>query len=438
MDEQQLLEGAKAVLEANDHGNFTVPASGIYPHQWLWDSCFIAIGLRHTDIDRAQKEILSLLRGQWANGMLPNMILGTGRQGRWPNIWRSWINPNSPDGVNTSGITQPPMLAEAIVQIGGKLSKAERHSWYKKTFPALLKYHEWLFNERDPHGEGLVLQIHPWEVGMDNTPTWMAEIKEHSQPLWITAIDKLHLGPLLNIFRRDTHHIPAGQRLDIIDALVLYSTLRRLRRKRYDFDKIIDHSMFAIEDLAFNCIFIRANQHLEDIARFIHKPLADDLKDRIKKSQLALEELWDPMAEQYFSRNFVTHKLINQSTVATLLPLYAGVGHKGRAKALVKLLEDKHLFGPEYPVPSVPLNSAWYKPTGYWQGSTWVNMNWLLIDGLRRSGFADHADVLSESTLEMVAQSGFNEYFDPSTGKPAGAKNFSWTAALIIDMIKAA
>src|SRR5579862_945804 len=73
-DETELLEGAKAVLALNDRGKWTIPHGNLYPHQWLWDSCFIAIGLRHLDVERAQMELRSLLRGQWSNGMLPHMI----------------------------------------------------------------------------------------------------------------------------------------------------------------------------------------------------------------------------------------------------------------------------------------------------------------------------------------------------------------------------
>jgi hypothetical protein len=36
----------------------------------------------------------------------------------------------------------------------------------------------------------------------------------------------------------------------------------------------------------------------------------------------------------------------------------------------------------------------------------------------------------------MVQKSGFYEYFNPLNGNPAGASNFSWTAALIIDLLK--
>src|SRR5689334_18201593 len=128
---ETLIDQAKAVLEMNDQGAFTIPAEGLYPHQWLWDSCFIAIGLRHYNVDRAKQEILSLLRGQWANGMLPHMIFDKSlryRQDR--NIWRSWVNPFAPDDLTTSGITQPPMLAEAVVRVGEKMTLPERRTWY--------------------------------------------------------------------------------------------------------------------------------------------------------------------------------------------------------------------------------------------------------------------------------------------------------------------
>jgi hypothetical protein len=73
LTQTELLEEAEKVLKKNDRGKFTVPAGDLYPHQWLWDSCFIACGLRHIDIDRAQTELTSLLRGQWSNGMFPNI-----------------------------------------------------------------------------------------------------------------------------------------------------------------------------------------------------------------------------------------------------------------------------------------------------------------------------------------------------------------------------
>jgi neutral trehalase len=438
MDAQpSLFDAAKTVLQNNDEGAFTIPAEGLYPHQWLWDSCFVSIGLRHVDIDRAQTEIISLLRGQWANGMMPHMIFSGDDLARYDrNIWRSWLNPSAPDEVATSGITQPPMLAEAIVKIGEKMQGSERRNWYERVYPALVKYHEWLYADRDPHDEGLVVQIHPYETGLDNTPPWISQLRQHQMPWWATALEKAHANTIINFMRRDTRNLPPGQRMSNIEALLFYDVIRRIRRKNYDTEAILNRSVFAIEDLTFNSIFIRANRHVRDIAKTINAQVPAKLLEKMEKSEVALEQMWDAYAGQYFSRNFITHKLIKEPTVATLMPLYAGVISKERAEQLVKMIEDTEVFGPAFPIPSVPLNSPWFNPFAYWQGPAWVNINWLIIDGLRRYGFNDHADALTESTLEMVERAGFYEYFDPIQGEPAGAHNFSWTAALTIDLLK--
>ncbi len=432
-----LLEQAKTVLDMNDRGTYTQPAQGTYPHQWLWDSCFIAIGRRHLDNERAKTELLSLLRGQWHNGMLPNLIFRDDPQYRTDrNIWRSWVNPFAPNDVTTSGITQPPMLAEAVVKIGAKMAWPERRSWYRMVYPALLAHHQWLYNERDPHHEGLVLQIHPWETGLDNTPPWMNEMHDHLLPLWIRIAAKLKLDRLMILFRRDIHSIPEDQRVSMLDSLAMFDIQRRLRRKAYDINKILDHSLFSIEDLTFNSVLVRANTHLRDIAKSLREELPEELDARMHKTEKALEQLWDPYSGQYYSRDFVTHRLLKIPTLAALMPLYAGSISQERADQLVKLLENEHSFGPAYPVPSVATSSFWFKPKGYWQGAAWINTNWLIIDGLKRYGFHEHASALRESTLEMVSRHGCWEYFDPLSGEPAGAPNFSWTAALVIDLLK--
>lgn len=193
--------------------------------------------------------------------------------------------------------------------------------------------------------------------------------------------------------------------------------------------------MFSIEDLNFNSIFIRANTHLREIAKSLREELPEDLEKMMKKTEKTLEELWDPYSGQYYSRDFITHRLLKSPSIATLLPLYAGTISKERAESLVKLLEDKEVFGLNFPVPSVPKNSLYFDPKAYWQGPSWVNTNWLIIDGLKRYGFKDHAAALTESTLEMVERSGCWEYFDPLSGEGIGASNFSWTAALSIDLL---
>jgi glycogen debranching enzyme len=263
----------------------------------------------------------------------------------------------------------------------------------------------------------------------------MSELHEHLLPGWIRFLQKTKLDFIARLLRRDTQVVPADQRYSNIDAMALYDAQRRLRRKEYNIDKILDHSLFTIEDLAFNSIFIRANDLLIGMAKTLRTDLPEDLLARMELTKKALDDLWDPYTEAYYPRDFVTHKLIKEPTIEALLPLYAGCITPERAATLVKSIENSHLFGPAHPIPSVPLNSPWFNPERYWQGPTWLNTNWLIIDGLQRYGYKEHAEALIESSLELVENGDFNEYFDPLNGKPIGAKNFSWTAAVALDWI---
>lgn len=437
MAEPELLKSAENVLKQNDQGSWIMPAANLYPHQWLWDSCFTAIGLRHLSIERAQLELRSLLRGQWSNGMLPNIIFSKEpRYHRVREMWRSYVSPYSPATIATSGITQPPMLAEAVWQVGQKLKGPARRSWYQEMLPPLLRYHEWLYAERDPHHEGLIVLLHPYEGGADSSPPWISELRKHNMPLWVKAIETLHLDWVANMFRTDTPFVPGHQRINNVEGMMEWSALHRLRRKAYNSEAILSRSLFVVEDLAFNCILIRANHCLKKISADVKKDLPPDLLKCMTNSELALEQLWDESSGQYYSRSFVGHKLIEDSTAATLLPLYAGTISKERAKRLVELMNNKKWFGSKWPLPSVPLNSPYFEPFRYWQGPVWINMNWLVVQGLAESGFAKEAEDLRQRSLELVERSGFSEYFNPLTGQPAGAPNFSWTAALTIDLIK--
>lgn len=73
-DEGELLEGAKAVLANNWLGTRTLPSPNLYPFQWSWDSCFIAIGKSYYDQLQARTELRSLFDGMWSNGLLPHII----------------------------------------------------------------------------------------------------------------------------------------------------------------------------------------------------------------------------------------------------------------------------------------------------------------------------------------------------------------------------
>lgn len=439
MEQSELLaviKQCRTVLKKNRRGNHTMPAQELYPHQWLWDSCFIAIGLRHINIANAMSEIESLFEGQWSNGMLPNIIFSDGSSYETDRrVWFSRVSPFAPDTKATSGITQPPMVAEAVFKVGQQLSKTERRSWYKNCLPYVIRYHQWLYEERDPHGEGLVLQIHPYETGLDNTPPWIVQMSEHHQPWWLKAVKLLKVEHAINLVRRDTRSVPPEQRMTNLEALMYWDVIRRLKRKHYEINKILHRSLFCIEDLTFNCIFYRANMLVTEMANEAGIELDDSFIENITRSKRAINQLWDDQDQTFYSRDFITHDLIKEPSIAALMPLYSGAISQEKAKILVNQLTNHLEFWLNHPIPSVPMNSRFFNPVNYWQGPTWINTNWLISEGLIRYGYNKIAREIQEKSVQLVAEKGASEYFSPIDGKALGSPNFSWTAALTLDFV---
>ena len=66
-----LRERAAGVLHGKDAGGWTRASPLLYPHQWSWDSAFIAIGWAHLDVGRALFELEQLFAAQWPSGLVP-------------------------------------------------------------------------------------------------------------------------------------------------------------------------------------------------------------------------------------------------------------------------------------------------------------------------------------------------------------------------------
>jgi hypothetical protein len=145
--------------------------------------------------------------------------------------------------------------------------------------------------------------------------------------------------------------------------------------------------------------------------------------------------LWDEQAGMYFAHRNQT--AIRLKTPFSLFPLLSGKLNAQRAARLVNQIDDRETFRSKFPVPSVALDEAAFNPEQMWRGPAWVNVNYLLIEGLIRSGFFEEARVLRRLTLQrLMNQSDFYEYYNPLTGEPGkkAAPIFGWSAALFIDL----
>ena len=151
--------------------------------------------------------------------------------------------------------------------------------------------------------------------------------------------------------------------------------------------------------------------------------------------RVAIEELWDDETGEYFSRDAVTGDLIRMSTIATFLPLFAGAASPRRAQDLIAQLRVPGGFWPQFPVPTVPTDAPEFREEAYWKGPTWLNMNWMIVEALHDHREADLAGQLRQRSLELVDAAGCSEYFSPLTGRGYGAPEFSWTAALVLELL---
>jgi mannosylglycerate hydrolase MGH1-like protein len=410
------------VLADNDLGGWTRPAPGLFPHQWLWDSCFVAIGLAHVDPQRAAAELWRLIEGQWPDGMLPHIIYNPRLPYRLEALL--WDTGRlSPPRVRTSGITQPPLLAVAVERVAAALKPEARRGFVSTMLPALIKYHDWLYRERDPADLGLVACLHSWESGMDDAPYWTA------------AMNRLPQIPLRLHWLREYRPVKHSERARPADLQHMFDLSATLKRYHYDSRQIIANSSVVVIDLAFNAILAAANESLTRLAEAHNYPLPASLHRHFAPTRDALELLWDAHTGGYLSRDYNTGRLLREPTAATFLPLFAGTASPARAEKLRRQLVGGNGYNAPFPVPSVPTSSPDFNPQRYWRGPVWVNLNWFIIEGLGRYGFTDEADWLRLHTLGLIARSGFREYYDPLTGDGLGANHFSWTAALALDLL---
>jgi glycogen debranching enzyme len=151
-----------------------------------------------------------------------------------------------------------------------------------------------------------------------------------------------------------------------------------------------------------------------------------------------LRWMWDEDAGLFWATRPVPAVRVNVRTPFNLFPLITGRLPESVNRRLVEHLTDKNEFWSRYPLPTVALNDPKYEPLVMWRGPTWVNVNYLLIEGLQRTGFHDLARELRLRTLDLInLHKDIFEYYQPETGEvpPTAASIFGWSSAVFIDLV---
>jgi hypothetical protein len=406
-------ERACEILRDNDRGGYTVPTAGLYPYQWNWDSAFVALGFQTFDPDRAWLEIETLFEGQWADGFLPHIVFRVDEPSYFPGpgVWRTAQTPE------TSGITQPPVAASVVRRLYEAGGPSASHR-LERLYPRLLALHKWFHRNRDPLNKGLVMTVHPWETGRDNSPEW---------DLPASSIDTSGVEPYV---RKDLSHIDGDMRPKSADYDRYVALLQFGRDRNWDHPRIAQESPFRVIDVGLTMILLRADRDLCELARLLGRASdVDYLTQRISLGESGVDWLWSPSAGAFCSRDILSGNSSDLVTNASFLSHWAGVGSPEQRRTVATTF-DRIAGQVTFMVPSTDPQNPCFDRLRYWRGPIWSVVNFMISEGLAEAGDLERASRVRHDTLALIRQSGFYEAFCPVTGNGTGGPDFSWTAAI--------
>ncbi len=418
MDSAKLDLRAREILAANDRGGYTVPNGRVYPFQWNWDSAFVALGFDRFDRERAWTELETLFKAQWEDGFLPHIVFWKDDPGYFPgpSVWGTGRQPI------TSGITQPPVAASVVRRLWESATEAgESEKWRPRLealFNKLMAWHRWFRDFRDPEGRGVVVAMHPWETGRDNSPEWDAP----GEPIDVSRVGEYT--------RRDTSHIDSKMRptkleYDRYVALVQYG-----RAQGWDHGRIAAGNPFRVADVGMSMILLRANRDLLALAEVLGRDReAGELRAMVGTAERGIAWLWDEAKQSWCSRDLLTRRSSGFVTSASFLSFYAGLADPEKDKAMLTHLE-RIGAAVQFLMPSLDPHDPGFQMIRYWRGPVWAVVNYMIGTGLEEAGHERWAQRVRGDTRTLIERNGFYEAFSPIAGTGSGGDDFSWTAAI--------
>lgn len=244
----------------------------------------------------------------------------------------------SPQGI-ISEITQPQVLAWGVWTV---YQKDKDKEFLRECVPALRKFLIWTIKNRDNNENGLL----EWFTEPDYTECKCGESGLDNSP-------------------------------------------------RFDFDNdldAIDFSTYLCNDARYLALIYEELGDTENAEYF--RSVHDNVKEKINTL------LWSEKDGLYYDRLF-DGTLTRVASSASFLPMFAWICSQEQADKLVKALLDENRFWTETPIPSMPKDSPYYD-IDMWRGCSWLNINYFIMLGLRKYGYADVAEELRTKTLRAV------------------------------------
>jgi hypothetical protein len=372
-DAETVRERSLSVLTSSwrEADGFCPPNPTVYPHQWLWDSCFHAIAWAAHGDPRGARELDSCLHGQLANGFVPHMRYFGRTVSRGP----------LPD---RSSFTQPPIYAHAarvLTRAGIDLPTGLPMSIGRAL--------DWLWMHRRTD-DGLVYIVHPWESGSDDSPRWDSWVG-------LDSYDKRRFG-------RYDRRLVAAADFDDLGAAVWSRS-------------------FVVAPAAFNAFVAHA------FAEFAGLTGDASWDDRARQLSAAIDTLlWDETEGLWSDL-----PIVGDGASARRPTLDGALGalvttDETRARRALDQLLDPSRFGAPFGLAFVPPTDARYDADAYWRGPAWPQLNYMMWLAARRWERDDVTAAIATCSRRAALRSGFAEYWNPETGSGLGAIPQGWAA----------
>jgi glycogen debranching enzyme len=376
---------------------YTCPAPRRYVHQWYWDSCFHAIVWTHLDPGRAREELRTLLRAGRLDGFIPHTIFWD-RPARWRRA--PFYGTHTFLGDLATATTQTPLLALAWERVAQ--ASEDEPEFAAEALPELQRHYDWLSEQRDPDGDGLISIIHPDESGLDDSPKYD------------------------QAFRWMAHYRPG-----------YFWLVERCRRLGYDSLAILDRYEEHVEDVLVNVCYALS---LDALERLSGDPAYGARARQVERA--LMECCYDPGTGLFYDLAGTAERPLCTSTWSSLTPLaLPGIEEAVRRRLVEEHLLDPRRYRAAFGIPSVAMDEPSFVP-GFdrfrcWRGPSWVNTSWFLVPPMIELGYAEEAARVVDSLREAIARGGFREYYNPLTARGHGASRFAWST-LVLDLLERA
>lgn len=171
----------------------------------------------------------------------------------------------------------------------------------------------------------------------------------------------------------------------------------------------IDFSCFMANDVRYMAKIAAELNDAESEAYF--NEWYSEIKEVINR------KLWCEEDEFYYDFDMKNQCLHKVQSVASFLPIFAGICSEQQAKSLVGHLMNPETFYTPFFIPSISKQDATYG-SDMWRGPVWINYNYMMVEALEKYGYVDLSKEIRDKTIDVInywylKKGTIYEFYDP-------------------------